>query len=546
MTSENNLNTNKDVTINGEEKVSLEEEESSTTIDTKNVKEPAVDSIEETLPIDEGKQMNGEKFDNADEKKEKRDVSSNSENETTADDDMDTQPLFEQPIVLEGKRSRKPTLRLEILESLPTKKELSIPQGHGKPLGEIEYINHQITHASSDTLSRMRYVCFGRRGNKANIRKNLREFKGFEFKRQSDEYEKHLSNLIKFKKDELRSISNVLGLPSTGRNTDHAERILNFLVEPIDEGKRIPKRKSTVRSTKKRTKTSKQSVNTDQENDKSSNKTIKRKKDTSTKSKAKSEEIVNENDTTDDNKQIEANNENEIRSLLDNLQFQLYNKLLLDHEVTNDPQRFYCPHVDCGHILIISHKRSMTCTKCQTKICLKCRCQWHPNERCSNLLKLCEMKIHENIKYCPRCHFLLERVAGCAQIICANCKHTFCWYCLKSLNNDFFLLHFERGPCRNRLGHSRLSLFLHRLMMLSLIVLFIILLIICAPLLILLAPLLICFRYKQLKTYFNKLMKWEQPLPTTHQSSDHIEQSTRNPLIVSSLDIDKSLPIYDV
>ncbi|CAF3972206.1 unnamed protein product, partial [Adineta steineri] len=236
----------------------------------------------------------------------------------------------------------------------------------------------------------------------------------------------------------------------------------------------------------------------------------------------------------------------EIRSLLDSLQFQLYNKLLLDHEVTNDPQRFYCPHVDCGHILIISHKRSMTCTKCQTKICLKCRCQWHPNERCSNLLKSCEMEIHENIKYCPRCHFLLERVAGCAQIICTNCKHTFCWYCLKSLNNDFFLLHFERGPCRNRLGHSRLSLFLHRLMMLSLIILFIILLIICAPLLILLAPLLICFRYKQLKTYFNKLMKWEQPLPTTHQSSDHIEQSTRNPLIVSSLDIDKSLPIYDV
>jgi hypothetical protein len=33
-----------------------------------------------------------------------------------------------QSVILEGKRSRKPTLRLEISEFLPAKKELSIPQ----------------------------------------------------------------------------------------------------------------------------------------------------------------------------------------------------------------------------------------------------------------------------------------------------------------------------------------------------------------------------------------------------------------------------------
>lgn len=52
---------------------------------------------------------------------------------------MDTQPLFEQPVILEGKRSRKPTSRLELSDLATPKKELSIPQGHGKPLGEIEY-----------------------------------------------------------------------------------------------------------------------------------------------------------------------------------------------------------------------------------------------------------------------------------------------------------------------------------------------------------------------------------------------------------------------
>jgi hypothetical protein len=44
------------------------------------------------------------------------------------DDAMDTQPLFEQPVIVEGKRSRKPTSRLEISELATPKKELSIPQ----------------------------------------------------------------------------------------------------------------------------------------------------------------------------------------------------------------------------------------------------------------------------------------------------------------------------------------------------------------------------------------------------------------------------------
>lgn len=39
----------------------------------------------------------------------------------------------------------------------------------------------------------------------------------------------------------------------------------------------------------------------------------------------------------------------------------------------------------------------------------------------------------ENIKQCPKCGTLFERADGCAQIMCKCCKHTFCFYCLKSL-----------------------------------------------------------------------------------------------------------------
>ena len=44
------------------------------------------------------------------------------------------------------------------------------------------------------------------------------------------------------------------------------------------------------------------------------------------------------------------------------------------------------------------------------------------------------MEPDSNIKRCPRCRFPLEWIAGCAQIMCVNCKHIFCWYCLESLD----------------------------------------------------------------------------------------------------------------
>lgn len=86
----------------------------------------------------------------------------------------------------------------------------------------------------------------------------------------------------------------------------------------------------------------------------------------------------------------------------------------IDVEVTNDPHRLFCPHVDCGYVLSLNdarkihQERPMTCTKvgliflnqscsnsflqCQTTFCLKCRSQWHPHEHCSDLLY--ELSIH--------------------------------------------------------------------------------------------------------------------------------------------------------
>ncbi|CAH8634490.1 unnamed protein product [Heterobilharzia americana] len=66
------------------------------------------------------------------------------------------------------------------------------------------------------------------------------------------------------------------------------------------------------------------------------------------------------------------------------------------------------------------------------------------------------------LKRCPACLVPIERIEGCAQMMCRSCKHTFCWYCLTSLDDDFLLQHYDDGACKGKLGHSRASVIGHR------------------------------------------------------------------------------------
>ena len=36
----------------------------------------------------------------------------------------------------------------------------------------------------------------------------------------------------------------------------------------------------------------------------------------------------------------------------------------------------------------------------------------------------------------------IERDEGCAQMMCKNCRHVFCWFCLASLDVSHFFLFF--------------------------------------------------------------------------------------------------------
>merc|ERR1712127_867365 len=120
----------------------------------------------------------------------------------------------------------------------------------------------------------------------------------------------------------------------------------------------------------------------------------------------------------------------------------------------------------------------------------------------------------ENIKRCPKCSILIERADGCAQIMCKACRHTFCFYCLASLDDDFMLKHFTKsGPCKGRLGHSRFSLLVHRAGVVAIFCGTTLLVLLVSPLILVSLPCLV-FSSKCRKSCLNMLPKFDDTSDT--------------------------------
>lgn len=141
------------------------------------------------------------------------------------------------------------------------------------------------------------------------------------------------------------------------------------------------------------------------------------------------------------------------------------------------------------------------CPSCKDEFCALCKKAYHPNISCDEFGRRLiadgqdDIGIpfdNELIKCCPMCAVPIEKDEGCAQMMCKRCKHVFCWYCLASLDDDFLLRHYDKGPCKNKLGHSRASVVWHRAQVIGIFAGFGILLLVASPLLLLAAPCIIC------------------------------------------------------
>ncbi|RMX44693.1 hypothetical protein pdam_00012736 [Pocillopora damicornis] len=198
---------------------------------------------------------------------------------------------------------------------------------------------------------------------------------------------------------------------------------------------------------------------------------------------------------------------NEISLLVDSDMFEKYQRLLKQKEVAVDKTKTFCPMAGCEGICsgLPDLAQPTVCQECGYTFCFACKEHWHAAMTCDEYKKVISDSqsgtrfvdiLRENgesgdIKECPLCQVLIMREAGCAQMMCGHCKHIFCWHCLKSLDTDIMLRHYDKGPCRNKLGHSRASLFLHRTQVVAGFAFFGLMVLVASPFLLLVSPCLL-------------------------------------------------------
>ncbi|KAI7799683.1 putative E3 ubiquitin-protein ligase RNF144A-B [Triplophysa rosa] len=152
--------------------------------------------------------------------------------------------------------------------------------------------------------------------------------------------------------------------------------------------------------------------------------------------------------------------ENEIECMVAAEVMQRYKRLQFEREVLLDPCRTWCPSSSCQAVCQLKEDdvqaaQPVQCPQCSLRFCSACRADCHTGQGCAESLPITTFLPGENssnlknqddeapIKLCPKCKVYIERDEGCAQMMCKNCKHAFCWYCLESLDVSFTYKMFE-------------------------------------------------------------------------------------------------------
>ncbi|KAM6967627.1 E3 ubiquitin-protein ligase RNF144B, partial [Aplochiton taeniatus] len=183
----------------------------------------------------------------------------------------------------------------------------------------------------------------------------------------------------------------------------------------------------------------------------------------------------------------------------------LHQRLKFERGVQLDPSKAWCPVLRCQAVCSLrptteGRPAAVPCPACHGVFCSACRGPWEDGHGCPERQAMTSSVASSQssddsdmpIKQCPMCGVYIERNQGCAQMLCKSCKHTFCWYCLQNLDGDIFLRHYDKGPCRNKLGHSRASVMWNRTQVVGILVGVSLIVLVTSPLLLLASPCILC------------------------------------------------------
>ncbi|CAG2208971.1 DHX8 [Mytilus edulis] len=123
----------------------------------------------------------------------------------------------------------------------------------------------------------------------------------------------------------------------------------------------------------------------------------------------------------------------------------------------------YCTTPDCPIIYRVSEKENLfTCPQCEIRICTGCHKQYHDGLSCEQAKlagtkqaddKSLELFLQEcklDIKKCPKCSTLIEKIDGCNRVTCKACTTNICWVCLNhypTAGDCYDHLYQEHGGC---------------------------------------------------------------------------------------------------
>ncbi|XP_076268882.1 protein Dek isoform X2 [Rhynchophorus ferrugineus] len=231
-----------------EEKVVEEKNEDVIVVETDNKAATDKDEVE----VDNEK--NEEENENEETVEEEEDEEEGSDSEKKYKKTKKAVPLLDQPLETSGKRERKNVQRFEedfkSSEREPGKVE--VEEGSGTPLGEIPRVEASIVRFKNEDLKILHKILFKTEGKANLLKKNIKKFNGFTFKKDSEDYKKKIETCKRLEVKSLKSICEMLDLEKKGNKDDVVERIVDFLLEPKDSGKPVgggrPKRASAVRA----------------------------------------------------------------------------------------------------------------------------------------------------------------------------------------------------------------------------------------------------------------------------------------------------------